>query len=313
MFGIGSVGIDQAVLRSPSFIQKSLLFCTMVYNAGKRQNIWGLASSKNTDHGKHSMEWYFMKHLSFLRLSFFPATLLIASSSVFAQSDREFQVIPYVDIGISEYTVDFSSEGFNADFIIRGTMAKAGVVVSWGKLYANAYYRDNGEGSDTLPLPDGSLSRITGKRKEGGAAIGYRLTPEMAVFVGYRSSEAEISGQPAGGIITDDNGYSLGGSYQLNITDSGSLNFSLGYAWLDIDFDGSVPIFGVPIELAGAGDGSGLKFAVAWRDFLNEDWGYALVVERFDYKFDGKGELGGSDFDIENGDTTISLGLFYVF
>ena len=54
-----------------------------------------------------------------------------------------------------------------------------------------------------------------------------------------------------------------------------------------------------------------IKFGVGWRDYFNSHWGYTLTAERFDFEFDVKGD--NNDLDIEESDTTISLGLFYVF
>jgi hypothetical protein len=265
------------------------------------------------------MERHFMKDYLYLRQSIISVTLLYASGTVFAQSKEEFLVIPYVDVGISDLQLDTSGSfadrdiplGFDTNFNFRSTMFRAGVAMSWGKLYGNVYYRFNSESSDSQILPDGAITRWALEREESSAAIGYRLTPEVSVFAGYRSSEVDATAQPSGSFLFEDDGFFLGSSYQLNLTDSGSLTFSLGYALLDTDFEESVPVFGVPFELEATGDGEGIKFAVGWRDFFNNHWGYSVGVEYFDYEYDLEGEV--VNFDIEESDATMSLGLFYVF
>ena len=282
------------------------------------QIIFGKSQLDNTynypDMGRHSM-----KHRQLMCQSFLSVTLLCASASALTQSDNEFIIQPYAEIGLSDFSLNFSgtisflgiTDQVSNDFYFRTTMIKAGLAVSWGDIYANAHYRTTSEDSDVLVLPDSSVIKWSSDRDESGVAVGYKLSPEVAVFVGYRTSETNASGQPTSTLSFKDDGFFLGGSYALNLTESGSLTFSFAHAWLDSDFDESLPVFGLPLQLQASGDGSGAKFGVRWRDFFNSHWGYTLAAERFDFEFDVKGD--NNDLDLEESDTTLSLGLFYVF
>lgn len=260
-----------------------------------------------------------MRHSQFLHQSFLCVVLPCASASALAQPDTEFLIQPYAEIGISDASLNFSgnvtfgdfTDKIDNDFHFSATMMKAGLAVSWGDLYANVHYRTTTDDSDVQILTGSDPIKWTGNREESGVAVGYKLFPEASVFMGYRTSQWDVSGQPTSTATFEDDGFFIGGSYAINITETGSLTFSVAHAWLDGDIDETVQVFGLPFPLSASGDGTGLKFGVAWRAFLNNHWGYSVAAERFDFEFDMKGD--NNTLDLEENDTTISIGLFYVF
>jgi hypothetical protein len=135
----------------------------------------------------------------------------------------------------------------------------------------------------------------------------------IAVFGGYRDAETKGSGSFNSKYKLTEDGYFLGGSYRLALTDTGGLTFSLGYAWLDVDLDETLASFVLP---AIKGDGDGAKAEVVWRDFFNDHWGYSVSANYYEYDFD-LDEMGGvkteKSLDLEETETTFNLGLFYVF
>jgi len=188
------------------------------------------------------------------------------------------------------------------------------VGVSYGDFYALAHYQDSSEDSDSQVTPGLPVTKWIGSRREYGVGLGYRVLNTVNVFGGYRESEARGSGSnPGSSYEFDHDGYFLGASYFLNVIDSGGLNFSVGYAWLDAQAKQTLP---GGLNSGGDGDGSGVKFGVAWKGLINDKWGYSISVDRFDYDYELEGTIdAGSDLDlsldVEEDETVLSIGLNY--
>ncbi len=246
-----------------------------------------------------------------------------AASPLRANSDLVF--VPYAEAGIVDYSLGFEGsiplpgagqEVFETsnEFNFTLSMLKLGLAASWGDFYANVHLRTTTEGSDVqvtdLELIPGAQSiKWSGDRVEYGLAVGYDVSEAISIFGGYRDSETSGDGAPDSSYSFEHDGYFLGASYFVDLTDTGGLTFSAGYAWLDASLEETVVNFQFPTS---TGDGSGGKLAVNWRDLFNERWGYTVAVEYFDYEYDLSAR-GGLKFDMEEREALFSVGLFYVF
>ena len=248
-----------------------------------------------------------------------------------AFSKSGYSIIPYTEVGISHYSLEFKGdvpvpigdkvifvEGDNK-FIMDFPTIKLGLAGSFGHFTANLSYKTTGEGTDTQqfepivpgtdPLPS---IKWTGDRTEYSASGAYSFKQGISVFAGYRESETTGTGSGNSVYEFDHDGYFLGGSYRLGLTDTGGLTFSLGYAWLDVELDEVLRGVELPsIE----GDGSGVKVGAVWRDFFNQDWGYSVAAEyyEYDYDLDVLGGIEHSAAEMEEVETSFTVGLFYVF
>jgi hypothetical protein len=236
-----------------------------------------------------------------------------------ARADSELTFVPYAEVGLVDYSLAFDGtvpvpgggeEVFQVvnDFNFSFSLLKIGLAAAWGDFYANLYYRATTEDSDVQVTEGAQSIKWNGDREETSLAIGYDITDQINVFGGYRDSETSGSGTGDSAYSFSHDGYFFGASYYLSLTDSGGLTFSAGYAWLDAVLDETVLGLTFP---ASDGDGSGLKVGASWRDLFNTHWGYSVSVEYFDYNYDLDGD-GGITFEMEERETVISLGLFYL-
>lgn len=257
--------------------------------------------------------------------------ILVASLGIFgpfcslASAEADLAVVPYVEAGYSHYTLEFrgnialpngTSVPGNNKFIFDSPVAKAGLAAAYGDFSGNIYYRDSGESNDIQDFPElpGVPSvKWDGERNDYGISVAYTFMDSFAVFGGYRDAETKGSGSFNSKFKLEEDGYFLGGSYRLALTDTGGLTFSLGYAWLDLKLNETLRTFVIP-EIKGDGDGA--KVEVVWRDFFNDHWGYSVSANYYEYDFD-LDEVGGmraqESTDLEETETTLNVGLFYVF
>ncbi|TXS93877.1 hypothetical protein FV139_09605 [Parahaliea maris] len=233
-----------------------------------------------------------------------------------AQAQEGIDIVPYAEVGTVGYQLTFdgsvplpdgtfieTENSFNFDMLDF----TVGAVASMGKFYANVNYRGTDEDSDDQIIPGLPTIKWSGDRQEWSAAFGYNLADQINVFAGYRDSLTEGSSIAASEYSFEHDGYFLGASYRIPITESGGLTLSVGHAWLDCEIEETLYGFEVP---PANGDGSGIKFGISWRAALTEKWGYSVGVERFDYDYDLSGE--GVRVDVEEIETSISVGMFYV-
>ncbi len=235
------------------------------------------------------------------------------------RAENTLTLVPYVEAGLVDYSLGFDGtfplpgEGEGVfrttnQFKFNASMAKLGLAAAVGDFYANIHYRASTEGTDTQVTQGAQSIKWNGDRTESAVAVGYNVTDVISVFVGYRDSEAAGDGTGDSSYTFAHNGYFLGASYYLELTQTGGLTFSAGYAWLDAELDETILGLRFPDN---KGDGSGAKVGVNWRDLFNTQWGYSLSVEYFDYDYDLSGE-GGIIFDMEEKEAVFSVGLFYL-
>ena len=238
-----------------------------------------------------------------------------------AQAEVRTAIVPYAEVGISNYSLEFDGglidiggqlvDGDSKLFFTFFSL-KAGLAVTFNNLYMNGYYRTTDEASDTQdPYIFGVTPAIKwqGDRTAISLSGGYSFDNGLSAYIGYRDSETKGSGTANSSNNFSHDGFTLGGAYRLGLTETGGLNFSLGYAWLDVEVDYQPFGFSVPAE----GDGSGLKGSIAWRDLINEHWGYTISAEYYAYDYDlGSGGV-AEDTEMYESETTLMLGLFYLF
>lgn len=170
-------------------------------------------------------------------------------------------------------------------------------------------------------------------RQDFDLTLGYSLTPNWAIFGGYKSGKTEMEftsreSLDEGTPITQQESYLqkgpyVGVSYSFHFEKAGSLNISLAYADLnatnnfkantdveeeeeddDIEFD----------DLTGQvkGDMRGFSFSVAWTMPLSSRLLFQSKFKINDYKQDLK--VDGVEFnDINESFTYLHVGLAYVF
>ena len=236
-------------------------------------------------------------------------------------ADPAFTFVPYVEAGLGDYQLDFDGafllpfgeevvEAQNTFDFNAGTI-KLGLVGAYGDFSANLHYRKTGESTDVQVTANAPSIKWTGDREEVSLALGYSLSPALAVFGGYRQSEASGTGTLNSSYSFDHDGFFVGGSYTLDLTATGALSFSLGYAWLDAELAESLPGIVLPKT---DGDGSGAKIGASWRDMFNDRWGYSVNAEYFSYDYDVSGARDEIELeaDVEERETLFTLGLFYL-
>jgi hypothetical protein len=149
-----------------------------------------------------------------------------------------------------------------------------------------------------ISLPLNSETDFELERFDYSITLGHRVWRGLNLFGGFRYTEFELKAKGPNllGEETDskytEEGIFLGGSYSFRIGDAGSLNFSIGYAFLDVDFSQS-NIMTTPPPNAFAlqeyqfdASATGLSYGVAWTGDINRSWAYTLSLKHQDYSSD---------------------------
>ena len=255
----------------------------------------------------------------------------LALCAMAARGDDSVAFIPYLEAGISDYSltydgvaplpgfpyIAFGETKLNFDF----THYKLGLAGSWRDFYVNAYFRGTSEASDTMVFtdyidvaPDAPPINWNGDRQAYSVSVGYNINASLAVFGGYRDSETSGDGSGNSKYSFQHDGFTVGASYRWGLTDTGGLSVSLGYALLD--FSLAYKLVDNNLIPKVEEDGSGYKFSVVWRDYFNDRTGYTVGFEYFDYDYEvpgaeiGLGKVG--DTDVEERESSFSIGLFHV-
>ncbi|MCA9421579.1 MAG: hypothetical protein KC592_11190 [Nitrospira sp.] len=246
--------------------------------------------------------------------------LLGVCSTTWSQTDPKF--VPYIETGVVDYSLSFKGNvplpdssfyRANNTFYFDFMSAKLGLAAIYGDFSANIYYLTTNKDSDDQNFPGlEQIPTITweGDRSAFSGTIAYTVFEGASVFGGYRDSETKGSGSYNSDYKFKHDGFFAGASYQLPVTDTGGLTFALGYAWLDMSLD--EVLLGADVPSAD-GDGSGAKLGLTWRDFLNKNLGYTISIEYFKYEYDLNIEGGSGSPNMEEEESTVSIGLFYVF
>ena len=251
--------------------------------------------------------------------------VVVAPFSSLVAAESDIKVTPYSEVGYVHYSLEFKGDvplpngtfvsGDNK-FITDMPSIKVGSAVSYGDFSGNIYYRATGKGDDIQDfpkLPGVPSVKWEGDRNDLGVSIGYSITESIQIFGGYRDAETKASGSYDSEYKFTTDGFFVGGSYQLGLTDTGALTFSLGYTWQDLKMDENLIDFQLPQV---TGDGGGVKAGISWRSLINMNWGYSISADYYDYDFD-LDKLGGvkqeNKSKMYETETTFNVGLFYIF
>ena len=188
-------------------------------------------------------------------------------------------------------------------------------VVTGTAVYRNSYLSVSFESSlskedaglqvSTEPLPGPgiplSLNTTTDfdlERVDYSVTTGHRVWRGLSLFGGYKYTEFELNAQGPNilGEETDskytEEGIFLGASYSVRIADAGQLSFSIGYAFLDVDFSQN-NIQTSPPPLAFAlqeyqfnASATGLSYGISWTGNLSSRWAYTVSLKHQDYSSD---------------------------
>ncbi len=258
---------------------------------------------------------------------------LFVWAGVPAHAEVSTAIIPYAEIGISEFGLEFEgvvpappglapleTVAVDNKLIWDATTLKLGLAGSIGRFYVNGYVRGVSEASDTQvqQFSDGvpPLSvKWVGDRMEASATVGFNISSSFTIFLGYRDSETSVDGTAGSVYDFDHDGFFTGASYRKEITDTGSLTFAFGYAWLDAEMFQRFVTPGGTVTLDEDGDGTGVKVGLLWRDFLTENWGYTLSAEYYEYDFDLSNTQvpESGKLKVVEDEVSLQIGLFYVF
>jgi hypothetical protein len=164
---------------------------------------------------------------------------------------------------------------------------------------------DAGLAVNTQPIPGAGIPLALDtetdfelERFDYSITLGHRVWRGLNLFGGFKYTEFELKAKAANvlGEETDskytEQGIFLGGSYSFRIADAGSLNFSIGYAYLDVDFSQSnitsapAPNLFALQEYKFNASATGLSYGVAWTGDINRNWAYTLSLKHQDYSSD---------------------------
>jgi hypothetical protein len=163
-----------------------------------------------------------------------------------------------------------------------------------------------------ISLPLDTETDFELERFDYSITLGHRVWRGLNLFGGFRYTEFELKakGPNVLGEETDskytEEGIFLGGSYSFRIGSAGSLNFSIGYAFLDVDFSQSNIATTPPPNLFALQEykfnasARGLSYGVAWTGDISRNWSYTLSLKHQDYSSDddatAQGWLLGENF-----------------
>jgi hypothetical protein len=132
-------------------------------------------------------------------------------------------------------------------------------------------------------------------RSDFSFTMGHRVWRGLSVFGGYRYTEFELNSLGPNLLLEEvdskytEEGIFLGGSYGFRIADAGTLSFSVGYAFLDVDFSQSnisktAPEFLFAFqEYTFSASATGLSYGVLWTGDLGGRWAYTLGLKYQEY------------------------------
>ena len=199
-----------------------------------------------------------------------------------------------------------------------------------------------------IPLSLQTKTDFDFDRIDYGFTLGHRVWKGLSFFGGYRYTEFELKAKGPNTLLEEvdskytEEGIFLGGSYGFRVADAGTLSFSIGYAYLDVDFSQSnistsAPPFAFAFqEYSFNASATGLSYGVLWTGDLSGPWSYTISLKYQEYSSNddssSQGMLLGEDFppgdpgtpytstniqhtkiSSDHSDTTALVGLMYRF
>jgi hypothetical protein len=252
-----------------------------------------------------------------LRLNCLVAVISLILSGT---SSAEINFIPRVEIGQSEYSIDFSGQiplpdgSIQSDrnfFAINPLVFRLGGTVTSHQFFFDAYYQTSTEDTVTQLFPQFSaVENWRAKKSEVNFAIGRSVFENGYFFIGYRNHEQTAKGMQDSAYEFSHNGVFVGGSYGWRLTALGSLSGNLGYAWLNTKIKYKVFGFQLP---GSSGEGHGIKFGIVWSDSLSQDLFYSLSYDNYRFDHHIVNRQAGVDVRVQEEETSLRLGLNKIF
>ncbi len=198
---------------------------------------------------------------------------------------------------------------------------------SYDRFYATLSYADS--------LADEKISEEEdigdASRQDIDLSLGYRLTDNWSLFVGYKDSETDVDFvSREGGFKRDESyqqdGFFLGASYSIDFASAGTLSLNVAYAELDSDNrfaadiededeEGEDSEEGRPEfdDLSGSvsGDVDGLSYGISWQMPLGEEMAFSANFKVNDYEETVR--VGGVGYSVDQTITFFNIGLVKIF
>jgi hypothetical protein len=236
----------------------------------------------------------------------------IASETVWRSQDGSLHP------GFSGANVEFDFDetlyigAFTASALYRDTFVSVALETSLSSEDAGLRVRTEPFPGPGMPLALDSTTDFDLERIDYSITVGQRVWRGLSLFGGYRYTEFELKAQGPNILQEEtdskytEEGFFLGTSYSFRVGEWGALSFSLGYAFLDVDFSQSnvntmpVPEFFALQEYSFNASATGTSYGIAWTGNLTGDWGYQLSLKHQDYSSDddatSQGWLLGENF-----------------
>lgn len=248
---------------------------------------------------------------------FFLAGITSFAASPSFSHPYDFQFVPRIETGISQYTLEFNEVPFNEVIRISNTaqvlspMLRLGGTLAFGQFYLDGYYHKTAEGKDDLSFPALNISEsYTGDREEFTFTLGFQPRPGLTLFAGYRESDTQTSGDLETEYTFKHEGFFLGGAYSIPISDTTSLTINGAYADLDSNLD---QLFLGAVDVDEEGTGDGFKFGAAVRTALSDQWAVIFSADYLSYEYDMRSNLAEGEYGIEERDVQLRVGIAYSF
>ena len=248
------------------------------------------------------------------------ASTLAASLFSSAALAEGVTLIPRFESGFSSYSLKFngqvpldaSGNSLQASAQLGDSIFvyRVGLTFAFEAIYVDLMGSGTADFTDVQIIPEfDAIEKWSGDRQEINVTLGYQLFDAGSVFVGYRDGRLEADGQFNSTFTFESDGFYVGMNYGIPITDSGALSFNVAYAFLDAELDQT--LFGSAFDTAG-GNGNGLKFGLAWQDFLSDTVRYTISLDQYRYKTDAD-SASGIDIEMTEKESAIRIGISKAF
>jgi hypothetical protein len=241
--------------------------------------------------------------------------VLLATPSVAA----ELTVEPRLAAGVSYYELDIDGEVVagnnsvdNIEFSDWMYLVGGGLTLSYDRVFVDLYGQYSFDGDDDLDLDvvAGGLSAnlaqdVEFDRVETALTVGYRITDQLATFVGYRYADVNFDGSGSLGVVSADfstdfkqKGPFIGAGYVIPKTIFGGVfvaNAAVAYLDGDLEnrLDTSVQVDNVEFDING--DAIGINAGASWVTPLTDQLKLVLGADVAQYSF--KDDDDRTDFD----------------
>ena len=232
---------------------------------------------------------------------------------------EEATVEPRLAAGVSYYELDVDGEVVagnnsvdNIEFSDWMYLVGGGLTLSYDRVFVDLYGQYSFDGDDDLDLDvvAGGLSAnlaqdVEFDRVETALTVGYRITDQLAAFVGYRYADVNFDGSGSLGVVSADfstdfkqKGPFIGAGYVIPKTVfGGAFVANAAVAYLDGDLenrlDTNIQVDNVEFDIEG--DAIGVNAGASWVRPLTSQLKLVLGADVAQYSFEDDDDR--TDFD----------------